>query len=67
MVNIDSKNNTLTITIKTTAPGEERESLLRALAAAFRWKGHLSNSDAYNNDGDNIIELARLQEALIIE
>lgn len=63
------KNNRLEIIIETSSPDEQRDWLLQALSAAVRWNGACDENkkDTVNNkDGENLIQIARLMEALTI-
>ena len=62
MIVVDSKKQTLAIVMKTSSPTEEIERITRAIAAAFRWRGNVDNSVAYQNDGENMVVLAELLE-----
>jgi hypothetical protein len=64
MITIDKKNRTFSIVIESVSPEEEIDRLIKALAAAFRWRGYLPNSDSPPMDGESIIALASLLENL---
>jgi hypothetical protein len=63
MTTIDKENNKLIITVNSGSPVEDITAFTLALAAAFRWYGGL-NEGQYTRDGENIIVLAKLLEAL---
>ncbi|MFL5811494.1 MAG: hypothetical protein ACJ749_18360 [Flavisolibacter sp.] len=56
--------NTMTVTIRDVSPTDRRESLIKAIAAAVRWKSHY-NED-YKDDDNNLVVLCQLLEALTI-
>lgn len=66
MILIDKKKETLSIVMKSTSPQEDIERLTQAIAAAFRWRGCVSDSDCKNNDGENMVILATLLEELTL-
>ena len=62
---IASTGNELVIHICDPSPSERKQWLIQAIAAAVRWNGQVSHSEQYTNDGDNLIVLAQLLEAIV--
>lgn len=63
MLTINKSNNTIEIKMKGSDP-EEIDRIRLALTAAVRWRGHVPEGSENRNDGDNLVVLANLLEAL---
>ena len=57
----------IVITIDSGSPTENRELFIRAISAAIRWRGHLGLDKMNNDDGENLILLSELLDALLLE
>lgn len=55
--------DTLTITIRDSEPAERKQWLIKAIAAAIRWRAY-ADAGAYERDGENMYVLAQLLEEL---
>jgi len=60
-----STDNELVIRICDSSPSERKQGLIQAIAAAVRWNGLVSHNEQYTKDGDNLIVLAQLLEAIV--
>lgn len=59
--------DTITITIKDREPANRREWLIRAIAAAIRWRANNHEGEVYTRDGENLYTLAQLLEQLVMD
>lgn len=59
--------NELVITIRDTEPAQRREWLIKAIAAAIRWRAANDEGAVYTRDGENLYTLAQLLEQLADE
>lgn len=63
----DYNNDVFTISFNSHhSPKEQKEILIKAITASFRWKGIcLNQGEDISGDGDNLIELAVLLEQML--
>jgi hypothetical protein len=59
---VTATNNQLTIHISDVEPMQRRDQLIKAIAAAMRWRAHYP--EQYLGDADNMVILATLLEDL---
>ena len=61
------ESKAMVIIFQTTAPREEKNNLLKALLAAVRWNGILTERNELEYDGGHLQVIATLMEAMIEE
>lgn len=54
------KENSICIEMQQTEPDEYREWLIKAIAAAMRWRAYMDDSDTIKDDAEGLIVLSDL-------